>query len=224
MIYPMQEKKSNRFTNIQLCFICSIVCTFVFFTSLFISLSFISNFSWTENYISNLAGFLGDRPIWTARGIASLVFNIGLILTGIFGIIFSFLIKKNRMFESNTGRIVVSVLTIDMISLSGIGIFPVTLGNIHVLFSFILFGLAPLLLLIMGYQLGKLFGKNLWWTICLISCIIFFFAGIFMFIPNLYGYSRAISEVVVLSSILFLLILTSFKLISSKSIKNTSIN
>jgi hypothetical membrane protein len=217
----MQEKKSKRFTNLQLCCIFSILCTIVFFVSIVLSISLTSNFNWTENYISNLAGFLGDRPIWTARGASSLIFNIGLILTGIFGIIFSFLIKKSRMFGGNLGRIGCSILTIDMISLSGIGVFPVTLGQIHVLFSFILFGLAPLLLLIMGYLIGKLFGKKWWWIICLISGVIFFFVSIFVCVPCFFGYSRAVSEVVVLSSILFLLILLGTKLITSKSINDS---
>jgi hypothetical membrane protein len=218
MIFIGEIKESKRLTSIQLCGLCGILCVIIFFTSLIISV-FCSNwFSWTENYISELAGSFGEKPIWSSRGIASIILNGGLILTGALGIIFSILIRKDSMFSSNLGRAGLLILSVDMFALSAVGVFPITLGSLHVLFSVILFSLAPFLLLILGYQMGKLFGKKFWWITSLLSFVSLCSVGVFMYMPGFLGYSKAIAELVVLSSIFVLLIIISIRLLNPRSI------
>jgi len=79
----------------------STLCIF-FFVALSIYSS--SSFSWNDDTLSDLAGSDGERPIWSAKGASSIIFNIGLIITGILGIIFTNTIKKISVLESKIGN------------------------------------------------------------------------------------------------------------------------
>jgi hypothetical membrane protein len=217
--------KIRRLSSTHLCVLCGIICIIIFFTSIAISIFCSSWFSWTDNYISELAGTLGERPIWSARGIASVILNIGLILTGVSGIIFSKLIKQNLTLDSKLGNIGFIILSIDMFAFIGVGIFPATLGIIHVIFSYILLGLAPFTLFFIGYQIGKLFGKKIWWVSNILSIISLFSVGVFLFIPSLVGYRKAIAEIVILTSIFVLFSIICIRLVRQNSFlqKNKSI-
>ena len=134
-------------------------------------------FYWFGNlvihFISDIAGSLGDTPIWAGRGMASILLNSGLILAGLIGIIFAVMIRKTRIFQSNLGRIGIFVLFLDMSALCGVGVFPITLGTIHYGFSILLFCLIPICLYIIAHEIGELYGKRLWFIFNLILVISF---------------------------------------------------
>ena len=226
MITMAEKKRSRPFKYKKISAFCGIACIIVFFICLLLSIHFSNDFSWTEDYISYLSGEIGDRPIWAARGVSSLILNIGVILSGLFGILFVTFISESSLFRGKIGRMGMHILFLGMVAFTCLGIFPYTLGSIHIFFSDVFFGLAPFVLLVNGYQIGKIFGKKWWLIIGLVSFISFCSVGLFLFIHSFLGYSKAVSELVVLSSIFLLFIIICIKLLdidsSLKSVKTSS--
>lgn len=105
-------------------------------------------FSWTKNALSDLGAV---KP-------SQIYFNIGLILAGILMLIFT--IGLNFKFKSIICKIGALILTLDAISLIGIGIFHEKYGRIHLYFSIAFFILYPIGSLIIGGKLA-LTRKNL---------------------------------------------------------------
>lgn len=204
-------------TTLKICGLCGIISTIVFLIFIGLAIWLSPWFSWTDHFISDIAGSLGDTPIWAGRGIASILLNSGLILAGLIGIIFAVLIKKTKMFQSNIGKIGIFILFIDMSSLCGVGIFPVTLGNIHYGFSIVLFCLIPICLFVISNEIGKLYGKK-WWILINIILIISLIPACFLiFLPNNLGFTKAVGEMVMLLSLYLTFIIFGIKLIKSTS-------
>ena len=86
-------------------------------------------FSWTENDLSNLGGDIGETPIWAAHGIASILFNCGLTIVGILGVVFACGLKNTQRMPS--GRLGALLFILDMCALCCVGIFPLTTGVPH---------------------------------------------------------------------------------------------
>jgi len=187
--------------------------TIVLFLCIISSVNLSPWFSWTENWLSELAGSFGDRPIWAARGLSSIIWNLGIMLTGAIGIIFTIALQKSKLLKSNLGNFSIFILFIDMSALFGIGLFPVTLGDIHILISMVFFVLIPTVLLFIGYELRLLFGEKWWWLaniFCFISiCSVFIF---------LFNGAKAVSEMVALSCLFLFLIFLSFNLLKTNQI------
>lgn len=183
-----------------------LTCVFVFFLLIPLSVQLSPSFSWAENYLSQLAGNFGDSSIWNARGISSIVFNFGIFLTGICGVLFSVMLKKNRVFSSRIGSIGAVLLFIDMSALSAAGLFPLTLGKPHVWASYALFCFMPFVIITIGYELGRMFGKRWFWISGLLCMISLLSICISMFIPA-FGLSRAIAEMIILSDLFIVLII-----------------
>jgi len=189
----------------------------IFIITIILSVSLSPWFNLKENYLSDIAGIVGERPIWSARGPESIIFNIGIILTGISGMLFTFSlsksIKKNMHNEFSN-----LLLYTEMFTLSATGIFPVTLGRIHVWSSFILFSLIPIVIILYGYSLSKKFGKN--WL-----CISVFFTAISLFsvIIFVFNNSRSLSEIIALVSMITFFSFIGFKILNNQMEYNYSI-
>ena len=192
---------SKEILSLKTAKIYSILSPMIFFTFTGLSIYLSPWFKWTENWISELGGSIGETPIWSANGLSSLFFNFGIIFTGLFGILFVFSIRKCGIFRNKIGRVGFLLLLIDMFALFGIGIFPITLGELHYYFSIVFFGLIPFIILILGYQIGKIFGKKWYFIITIVCGISMCSVGAFLYLPDLSIYSRAISEVIAFCSI-----------------------
>lgn len=131
------------------------------FLGITLSIYFSPDFSWTNNYLSDLAGFSGDTPIWSANGFSSIIFNLTFILGGFFGTIFSLGLIKSRILIKCLCRTGSLFLVLNMIFLILIGIFPLTTGIFHIIVSYIFFTLVPLFLFSLGYNLRKTGEKKL---------------------------------------------------------------
>jgi hypothetical membrane protein len=95
-------------------------------------------FSWTENALSDLG----------VDGLAALLFNTTLIAGGVMLIIFAvglWSILKYRLVRAG-----VMLLLLDGVALSAIGVFPETVGRIHLYVSIMFFVLLALSLLVLG--------------------------------------------------------------------------
>lgn len=95
-------------------------------------------FSFADNALSDL-GAIGTSHNY--------VFNIGLILTGIFGLIFT--LGLIRFLDRNMGKVAATIFGAGTVSLILIGIFPEGTA-IHLFVSLGFFGLAALGILIVG--------------------------------------------------------------------------
>lgn len=149
-------------------------------------------FSWTMNWLSDLGGLPGETPIWAARGTASIVFNIGLIIAGILGILFVIGFIKSKMLGPRFGLISSLVLILDMVALSAIGIFPETTGSYHVAASTTFFFLVPIALFLVGIKIRKTSEKNLGLLMILLG-VLSLSSLPFLFIPPPIG-SNAVIE------------------------------
>lgn len=193
-----------------------IITVLLFTIFLSASIYFSPWFSLTDNWLSELGGSYGQNPTWTALGAGSLSFNVGLILTGLVGILFSLIIRKSNLFNTKLGKIGLLFLVIEMFALFCVGLFPITLGRIHSISSSVLFLMIPVVLLVIGYELVKIYGRN--WLF--ITNILFVISAFSFIIFELRG-SKAVAEIIALYSLFLFLTIVCTKLmrINSNSIE-----
>jgi len=201
----------KRYTILKIAGICGLLSTIILFLCIVLSVQLSPWFSWTENYLSEMAGSLGDRPIWAARGLSSIAWNFGIILAGLIGILFTIAIKKSQIFKTSWGSLTTLVLFVDMSALCGIGLFPITIGGMHTLNAVLFFALIPMLLFVIGYELNSLFGKRWFWITNIFCCISV--SSIFIFI---FTGAKAIAEMVALCALFAFFIILSIKFLSLK--------
>lgn len=190
---------SKRFVSIGTAGICGILAPIIGLGCIVIAILLSPWFSWTENYLSDLGGSPGDRPIYSAHGLSSVLFNFGLILAGCLGLYFGIGIKKSGMFDSTLGSIGLMFYLLDACVLIGIGIFPETTGAPHTFFSVVFFILVGFCLFFLGLAQLKSFEKKFGWFI--MALLIFGLVSIPLFLtPKPLG-SNAIAEMIPIISV-----------------------
>ena len=147
--------KAEKPKYIKFAGLCGILLPIIVFIFIGISIYLYSDFSWSENWLSELAGQPGEEPIWAARGTASIMFNVGIIIAGVFGLILVNALWKIPILDSKVGRIGKSLLLLDIISLIAIGVFPNTTDIYHTVSSVLLFFLVPFALIPIGIEFRK---------------------------------------------------------------------
>lgn len=173
--------------------LCGVLGPIIGLTFIGAAIYFAPWFSWTDNYLSDLAGDIGERPIWSALGKESLIFNFGLIIAGIMGIVFAANIREIPMLDTPLGRLGTLLFFLDMVALCAVGIFPKTTGFPHAVASVSFFLLVPLYLLFIGTVVRRSPEKTLGWFITLLGVIALCLAPLFV-IPRPWG-SNAIAEI-----------------------------
>ena len=153
------------------------------FTSILLAIYYSPWFSWTENWLSDLGVYENS----------SAIFNTGLILAGIFGTIFTIAIMQLSMLKNILGRLGTTLLFIDMLALSAVGIFPEDTGSIHTSVSVLFFALIPLSLLLIGFALRKSSEKRLGLFVIYLGIISICLSSLFL-VPRPMG-SNAIAEI-----------------------------
>ncbi|MEE9152300.1 MAG: hypothetical protein V3U20_10790, partial [Thermoplasmata archaeon] len=73
----------KSFVSLRTAGICGILSPLIAFTCIGLAILYSPWFSWTDNWLSDLGGFPGERPVWSAHGLSSILFNTGLIIAGI---------------------------------------------------------------------------------------------------------------------------------------------
>jgi hypothetical membrane protein len=143
-------------------------------------------FSWTENWLSDLGGFSG--------GISSVIFNMGLIIAGFLGVIFTLGIRHTGILKNPSGNFGIFSLLITTVALIGIGVFPETTGTPHSVFSMLFFIGIGVSLFLIGVALFKLNEKKLGWFVFIL--LVFGMISIPLFLtPKPIG-SNAIAEMI----------------------------
>jgi len=118
---------------------CGIITPSVAFSCILLAIAYAPHFSWTDDALSDL----GVMPNPT-----SVLFNLGLIVSGILAIVFAFglLIFFNK---TVSGRIGAIMFVLDCLALICIGIFPENAKPMHVYASVAFFAIFPLAALLM---------------------------------------------------------------------------
>jgi len=194
--------------------LCGVFAPIIAFTCIAIAIYYSTCFTWTGNWLSDLGGMAGEKPIWAARGIASVIFNVGLIITGIMGVVFATAIRRTRMLNTRLGRIGTLLLVLDMSALCAVGIFPETTGNLHALVSSIFFFLVALSLLAIGTVMRKASEKTLGWFVTLLGAISLCSLPLLL-IPQPWG-SNAVAEMFSIVSIAVFAIVFGISLLKGK--------
>ncbi|KYK21781.1 hypothetical protein AYK24_03230 [Thermoplasmatales archaeon SG8-52-4] len=140
----------NQPISIRISALCGILGPIIGLIFITLSIYYSSWFNWTENWLSDLGGIPGDPSIWASRGIASIIFNNGLVVSGIIGVIFASSLRKIKILNNRNGRIGRSLFILDMFTLCTVGIFPETTGYLHTVVSLIFFFLIAISLLLIG--------------------------------------------------------------------------
>ena len=191
---------------------CGVLAPIVAFTCIVLAIYYSPWFTWTGNWLSDLGGMAGEEPIWAARGTASVIFNVGLIVTGIMGVVFANAVKNTHMLNTPLGRIGALFLILDMFALCAIGLFPETTGFLHGLVSLAFFFLVVLSLLSIGTVFRKSSEKTLGWFVTLLG-VISFCSFLFLFIPQPWG-GNAVVEMFPIVSISVFAIVFGIKLLN----------
>ncbi len=97
-----------------------------------------------HEFYSDLGGQPGERPVWSARGTESLLFNLGMFLTGVLASVFMLGLAGIGLFSGEEGQKGVRVFLLAMLSLTLVGVFPQTLEIPHMVVALCFFMLAPL--------------------------------------------------------------------------------
>jgi hypothetical membrane protein len=118
--------------------VCGILTPIIAFTFIFLAIASFPEFSWTNNALSDLG---------VQEGIAAVLFNSGLIISGILAFVFAVGLVK-FLSEQLLGRIGALVFAIDTLMLVAIGVFSENFGRIHYYVSVMFFALFPISILI----------------------------------------------------------------------------
>jgi hypothetical membrane protein len=197
--------------------LCGILAPIIGLTSIFIAISYLSWFSWTENYLSDIGGNPGSDSLWGTWGVASVIFNFGLIAAGVLGVFFAIGIKQSKMIDSKLGDLGILFFFLDACALIGVGLFTESTGDWHTFFSIAFFVLVGVGLALIGIALLKLNERKLgWFTIAL---LIFGLCAVPLFMtPKPVG-SNAIAEIIPIISVSIFSIVFGFRLFNQKNEK-----
>ncbi|HJX23455.1 MAG TPA: DUF998 domain-containing protein [Candidatus Bathyarchaeia archaeon] len=141
--------------------ICGVVSPLLSLALIFLAISFSPWFSWFGNALSDLG----------VRDLAAVVFNSGLISSGVLTIVFTLGVKYllRGGILSMIGRI---LLILTGVMLSGIGLFPETSGVTHFFFSVAFFILLPLSTWTLGADMLRYSREEPWgWFSLIIGAV-----------------------------------------------------
>lgn len=103
------------------------------FTLILLAIAYSPEFSWTENALSDLG---------VQKGVTAMLFNTGLILSGVLTILFAAGLFA-FLHEDFLGGIGAFLFILDSVALTAIGVFPENVKPIHTYASVVFFTLFP---------------------------------------------------------------------------------
>jgi hypothetical membrane protein len=129
---------------------CGILTPIIALTFILISVGFTPWFSWTENWLSDLGGSLNGGTT------AAFMFNGGLIIAGLLGIMFAMALRTSGMLNDKLGNLGTTLLLVDMGFLWAIGVFPENTGALHAISTLGFFILLPIVQILVGLSSRRL--------------------------------------------------------------------
>ena len=176
--------------------LCGILTPTIVFTTIFLAISYSPNFSWTENWLSDLAGVYIAPPTFPDRPDVStpttaVIFNSGLFTCGILGFIFSIGLCKSIRIHS--GRIGSFIMMFASIALFNIGLFPEPTGIPHVIASLTYFLLGPIAIFYIAAAALDSDQKLLGYFATILGIIGIIFGGVFILFGAIPEFIAALS-------------------------------
>jgi hypothetical membrane protein len=120
--------------------IAGLAAPIVAFLCVFSAIASYSQFSWTDNALSDLG---------IVKGLTSGVFNFGLVVAGVLGVVFAALGLFNFFTKSSLGKVGSGFFVATCVALVCIGVFNENFSPTHYLVSVAFFSLAPITLFIL---------------------------------------------------------------------------
>ena len=120
--------------------ISGMIMPFITFMLILLAIAYSPSFSWSENALSDLG---------VQEGVTVVLFNAGLIISGILGILFAVGLFTFLQ-ESLLNRMGAFVFVLDALALTAIGVFPENVEPIHLLASVAFFVLLPVSMFLLG--------------------------------------------------------------------------
>jgi hypothetical membrane protein len=204
----------KQLDSIKISALCGIIAPLIGFIFITCSIFYSEWFSWSENWLSDLGGIPGNTSIWASRGISSIIFNSGLIISGVIGVFFAYSLRKLQILNNSQGKTGSFLFIFDMLTLSFVGLFPETTGYLHTFVSIMFFFLIALTLLIIGIVIGKSSMKKFGKFIIILG-VISFCSFPFFAIPRPWG-NNAIIELVPIISLSIFTIIFSIAILKNK--------
>jgi hypothetical membrane protein len=205
---------TNQPISIRISALCGILGPIIGLIFITFSIYYSTWFNWAGNWLSDLGGIPDDKSIWASRGIASIIFNSGLVVSGSIGVIFASSLRKIKILNNRHGRIGTSLFILDMFTLCTVGIFPETTGHIHTAVSIIFFFLIALSLIFIGNVLRKSSIKKIGGLIIILGAFSLSSFPFFL-IPRPWG-SNAIIEMIPIISLSIFSIIFGYTILKNK--------
>jgi hypothetical membrane protein len=120
--------------------VCGVLAPILAFSCILLSIRFAPDFSWTDSALSDLG--VMSNP-------AAILFNSGLIISGILGIVFA-LGLLSFLNGKSVGRAGTLLFLLDCLALAAIGVFSENTGRIHFYVSVAFFALFPFSMFLMA--------------------------------------------------------------------------
>jgi hypothetical membrane protein len=174
---------------------CGIASPVVALACVFAAASISPWFSWTSNYISDLGGYPGERPIWSVHGAASVLLDVGLMVGGALGMMFASGLRGTKGLGTSCGRLGSFLFLIDMLAMTCVGIFPESTGGPHGVSAVAYFVLIPLSLFLMGISFRETSYDKRFGVMALLLGLVSFFSFPLFALPRPYR-ANAIVELV----------------------------
>ena len=195
--------------------LCGILAPVIGLSAIFISISLVPWFSWTNNYLSDLGGDPESDCLWSTWGWASIAFNFGLITAGVLGILFGIGFKISGLVSGAFGSLGAFFIVLDSCALVGVGLFTESTGAWHTYFSIAFFALVGFALLFSIIAFFKSKEKKLgFFTLAL---LIFGLTAIPLFLtPKPVG-SNAIAEIIPIISVALFSFIIGYRIFMTKS-------
>ena len=153
---------SERFTVLRsVAGVCGIASQVIALISLLAAVSGSPWFSWTE----------GDLSILGVEGSAATLFNSGLILAGVFNLIFAIGLRKSLLSGSLPGQLGVVSLIVGSVAFSAMGIFRRTIVIPHNLASLAFFIFISLAIFLIGIW-AITAGQKIWGALSVTAAIL----------------------------------------------------
>jgi len=186
----------------------SILAPLVAFTFISLAIVYSPQFSWTENALSDLG---------VMEGVTAVLFNSGLIISGILAIIFAcglFVFLDDR----TLGRIGAFIFTLAALALVAIGIFTENFGRIHYYVSVAFFTFAPISMLIICatfFVVGKVKLGLFTFITAITAALVWVLQFAMQYVPNV-----AIPETISALPVSMWAIVLGFKMLKQRSRSN----
>ena len=134
-------------------------------------------FSWADNALSDLG---------VMRWPTSVIFNAGLVISGILAVIFATGLYMN-FGKSVLGRCGVTIFLLCTIALIAIGIFPENMNPMHILASVAFFGLFPISMCVLTsayFMSGKRKSAIFTITVAAFAALVWILESLFKYVPG----------------------------------------